>query len=102
MYNYYKGNSGVKRKIQEPEASEKRDFKNPARNKSAPSGNEKRPPLQNPSKKSGLPELLGSFFPGKLQSLETEDIILLLMLYLMYRDSGDSELLIIMGALLFF
>ena len=39
--------------------------------------------------------------PKNLGKLETEDFILLLILYLMYRDSGDTELLIIMGALLF-
>ena len=33
------------------------------------------------------------------RQLETDDIILLLILYLMYRESGDSELLIIMGAM---
>lgn len=33
------------------------------------------------------------------EEFETEDIILLMILYLMYRESGDSELLIIMGAM---
>lgn len=50
-------------------------------------------------KKGGLGESLSkllSFSPG---GLETEDLILLLILYLMYRESGDSELLIIMGAM---
>ena len=37
--------------------------------------------------------------PKSFGELETEDIILLLILYLMYRESGDSELLIIMGAM---
>ena len=36
----------------------------------------------------------------QLRSLETEDILLLLILYLMYRESGDKELLIIIGAML--
>jgi len=43
----------------------------------------------------GLKRLL----PVKTEELETEDIILLLILYLMYRESGDSELLMIMGAM---
>ena len=34
-----------------------------------------------------------------LSKLETEDIILLLILYLLYRESGDEELLIMMGAM---
>lgn len=33
--------------------------------------------------------------------LETEDLILLLILYLLYRESGDTEMLLIMGAMLF-
>jgi len=44
-------------------------------------------------------EQLGKLLPGSLGQLETEDIILLLILYLLYRESGDSELLIIMGAM---
>lgn len=31
--------------------------------------------------------------------LETEDLILLLILYLMYRESGETELLFILGAM---
>ena len=33
--------------------------------------------------------------------LETEDLILMLILYLMYRESGDSELLLILASILF-
>ena len=59
-----------------------------------------RPPLPPPSakspKRSGLiPEKLTK----SLASLETEDLLLILILYLMYRESGDKELLIIMGAM---
>lgn len=32
--------------------------------------------------------------------LETEDLILLLIVYLMYRESGETELLFVLGALL--
>ena len=42
---------------------------------------------------------LGSIIPKGLGELETEDLLLLLILYLMYRESGDKELLIIMGAM---
>lgn len=50
----------------------------------------------------GLSGELGKLF-GKLGSLslETEDLLLMAVLYLMYRESGDKELLIMMGALLF-
>ena len=59
-----------------------------------------RPPFPSPSakppKRSGLiPEKLTK----SLASLETEDLLLILILYLMYRESGDKELLIIMGAM---
>lgn len=55
-----------------------------------------------PSPGMGLSGELGKLF-GKLGSLslETEDLLLLAVLYLMYRESGDKELLIMMGALLF-
>lgn len=50
----------------------------------------------------GLSGELGKLF-GKLGSLslETEDLLLMTVLYLMYRESGDKELLIMIGALLF-
>lgn len=32
--------------------------------------------------------------------LETEDLILLLILYLLYRESGDTEMLFILGAMI--
>ncbi len=55
-----------------------------------------------PSPRLGLSGELGKLF-GKLGSLslETEDLLLMAVLYLMYRESGDRELLIMMGALLF-
>lgn len=43
--------------------------------------------------------MLGGILPSRLQGLETEDLMLLLILYLMYRESGDKEILIIMGAM---
>ncbi|MBE7017949.1 MAG: hypothetical protein E7420_07355 [Ruminococcaceae bacterium] len=55
-----------------------------------------------PSPGFGLSGELGKLF-GKLGSLslETEDLLLMAVLYLMYRESGDKELLIMIGALLF-
>ena len=47
-----------------------------------------------------LPGLdLGRLLPGLGTELETEDVLLLLILYLLYRESGDRELLIVMGAM---
>lgn len=51
----------------------------------------------------GLSKGLTRLLPGaleELRALETEDLLLLAVLYLMYRESGDTELLIIMGAML--
>lgn len=42
---------------------------------------------------------LGRLIPERIGQLENEDLILLLILYLMYKESGDSDLLIIMGAM---
>ncbi len=47
---------------------------------------------------AGKLPILGDL-PKKLGELETEDLLLILILYLMYRESGDRELLIIMGAM---
>ncbi len=55
-----------------------------------------------PSPGLGLSGELGKLF-GKLGSLslETEDLLLMAVLYLMYRESGDKELLIMIAALVF-
>ena len=45
----------------------------------------------------GVTDALGGIFRG---GLETEDLLLMLILYLMYRESGDKELLIVLGAML--
>lgn len=39
---------------------------------------------------------------GKMKAidLDGDDLLMLLILYLMYRESGDKELLILMGAML--
>lgn len=38
--------------------------------------------------------------PKLLRELETEDFILLLLCWLLYRESGDSDWLIVLGALI--
>lgn len=58
------------------------------------SGGEKMPPPFNLG--SGLGNILSNVFPD---GFEMEDALLLLILFLMYRESGDKELLIIMGAM---
>ena len=56
------------------------------------------------------PQGLGGLLPGMpdlsqlvgrlLHEQETEDLLLILILYLLYRESGDTELLVILGAML--
>ena len=95
-YNRYHGNSGRVTRVDERSAASASASPQPIRLSTplpAPSFNSKPKPL--PLLGGSLSELL----PKSLGQLETEDIILLLILYLMYRESGDSELLIIMGAM---
>ena len=57
-------------------------------------------PRQSP-RPDGLDKALGGLMK-KLNgmSMETDDLILALILYLMYRESGDKDLLIMLGAML--
>lgn len=85
MYNRYQGNSGKVQRIKEQTQTE--ETPKPRSSKPLPLKT-----LQNPSPISRL-------LPKGLPELETEDLILLLVLYLMYRKSGDSDLLIMIGAM---
>ena len=86
MYKRYHGNSGRVERVEE----------RPAPPVFAP------PPQPPPPPPPGsLTRLLGQCLPGGREPLETEDLLLLLILYLLYRESGDRELLIMMGAVLF-
>lgn len=86
MYNRYKGNGSIPERI--PEPVQKKPEKPPLKNAPPPQGRPVR-------KKGGFISSL----PQKAAELETEDLLLILILYLMYRESGDRELLIIMGAM---
>ena len=55
------------------------------------------PPPPRPEPFFGLP-FLGRL-EGLLGGLETEDLLLMAILYLLYRESGDSEWLLILGCL---
>lgn len=98
MYNRYQGNTGKVVRVEE-----RRENSRPVREHSqfpAPA------PVPAPAKgqlnRQSMPDpfsAIGSLLQNSLGGLETDDIILLLILYLMYRESGDSELLIIMGAM---
>lgn len=80
MYNRYQGNSGqVERMPDAPHA-------------------EFRPRPSMPPAAKQKPPLLQKF---SLADLESEDLLLILVLYLLYRESGDKELLFILGGMLF-
>ncbi len=101
MINRWQGNSGRVQRLPEkgdrpPERLSPPMHREPERARPAPRSQ----PAARQSRGllSGL-EGLKRLIPGKAEELETEDIILLLILYLMYRESGDQELLMIMGAM---
>lgn len=99
MINRYQGNSGRVERF--PERGEER--RAPPREqiprRQPPPPVRPKPPEPAPGGLlNGLGDI-GRLLPDKIGELETDDIILLLILYLMYRESGDSELLIIMGAM---
>ena len=85
MINRYEGNTGRVTRLPEPQ-----DLRPPPPAPLPPSKPAPRPP--------GIPDLR-RLLPELMGDLETEDLLLLLILYLMYRESGDQELLIIMGAM---
>ncbi len=99
MYNHYKG-SGPPRRVDD---EQHREQQAPQQRTAPPP--QLPPPCREsarpPGPKQGMGGELGRLFSrlGKI-SLETEDILLLAVLYLMYRESGDEELLIMMGALI--
>lgn len=91
MLNRYQGNTGRVVRIDDGQPKPAPPPSAPWPGLMQPKPPEKKPP--------GIFDKLTQLVPGSLGELETEDIILLLILYLMYRESGDSELLIIMGAM---
>ena len=64
------------------------------------------PPPPPPRPRPAPPPSFGGLLPGRLLSglgeLDSEDLLLLLILWLLYRESGDFELLIIMAAMYLF
>ena len=64
------------------------------------------PPPPPPRPRPAPPPSFGGLLPGRLLSglgeLDSEDYLLLLILWLIYRESGDFELLVIMAAMYLF
>ena len=101
-YNRYQGNSGRVTRVsqdRQPRQAAPQHFSPPQPGRTRPQpppGPIKRPPWPLDSLGSGLGGLLEKLNPA---ALETDDLLLLLILYLLYRESGDTELLLIMGAM---
>ncbi|MDO4983477.1 MAG: hypothetical protein Q4E35_07990 [Eubacteriales bacterium] len=87
MLNRYQGNTG---KVERIDDSPSAPYRTPPPTRPSPVRSE-------PA--AGLLEGIGKLLQGGGERLDSEDIILLLILYLMYRESGDTELLIIMAAM---
>lgn len=93
MVNRYQGNTGRIQRIPEPvqqavsvSPPEKPILKKPSPNQSGDGINR------------SVQRILQRISPG---NLEIEDMVLLLLLYLLYRESGDREFLITLVAFLF-
>ena len=107
MVNRYYGNAGQRRHIYIPESELSNTGVTSSRMQPAPPPRKKSGSQQEIKKQPPNPfSALGSGLGGILSKIgiadfEAEDWILLLILYLMYRDSGDEELLFMLGAMLF-
>lgn len=94
MVNHYIGNTGQVRRIDEP-ASEQRHAP-----EIIPSHSKKPPPKRSGG---GLDRSIQRFMHRlSPERLEQEDLLLMLILYLLYRESGNREFLITLGAFLLF
>lgn len=102
MYNHYQGNTGRVRRVEEHPSPPPKQPAPPLRPPQKPPPLSVPPPRKPPSPLSGLSGEMGKVL-GKLShlDLDTEDLILLLILYLMYRESGDDELLWMMVGMVF-
>lgn len=83
MYNRYQGNTGRVERVVEP-------AEQPTPPPARPAAAERRPPGPLSGLSGELGRLLGRLSPAHL---ETEDVLLLALLYLLYRESGDREFL---------
>ena len=93
MYNRYQGNTGRVERVEDgppPRPAQRRPAVGPA-------PGERRPPGPLSGLSGELGRLLGRLSPARL---ETEDYLLLLILYLLYRESGDADFLYAVAAYL--
>ena len=93
MYNRYQGNTGRVERVEDAPAAQNA----PPRPVSGPAPGERRPPGPLSGLSGELGRLLGRLSPARL---ETEDYLLLVILYLLYRESGDADFLYAIAAYL--
>ncbi len=98
MAKRYEGNTGRVRPLEEHTEPRARPASPPP--PEPPPPEPLRPPGMNPLSEL-LPRQLQRMLSGSLRDLETEDVLLLLILYLLYRESGDSYFLLTLAAMLF-
>lgn len=104
MYNRYYGNSGRVERVggPEPPGRPPRPGGHPGPHAGPHPGPPPRPEERPPGPPDGLSGLLGRILrrvsPGQL---ETEDLLLVAVLYLLYRECGDREFLLAIAAYLF-
>ena len=98
--NHYNAQSGQRRHRpeQEREPERKSSPLPPQEPETTPPPKAKTPPGPLRELGRGLDGILSRLDPSRL---ETEDLLVLAVLWLLYRESGDRELLIAMGAYLF-
>ena len=98
MYKVYHGSGGRPQRFEERQPGGRPASPRPPPFAPPP------PPRPGPHGPEGLSEPIRQAVESLLGritgELETEDLILLLILYLMYRESGEIELLFVLGAML--
>lgn len=94
----YIGNTGTVENIPEPEVFSDVNF---TPSESEPTFHRDDETRKRPQSKKGVLSELSGLFSRAVRSIpETEDLILIAVLYLMYKESGDIEFLLIAGAML--
>lgn len=99
VYNRYHGNSGRVERVEDTRAARHGSGLPPFNIPACPASKEGNPPGPLSGLSGSVGKLLRRLSSG---GLETEDFLLIVLLYLLYRDSGDEEFLFAIGCLLLF
>ncbi len=92
MYKRYHGNTGRVERVEDARfAGQAPPPPPPPRTAAGPASGERRPPGPLSGLSGELGRLLGRLGPARL---ETEDYLMLTLLYLLYRESGDRDFLL--------